>query len=142
MRIIIPVTTQYAEDFIEWLIRRIKSNIFLSLDLKKLYTFQTYQKNVKVFKPHNNTKNELDFQSALMTGVKSITYKKVRNNWIIYVPNNIPYKGYYATILSVCKFIDSGNSEVRGYPIFTQIFNGVTTNLSKYYNQFLKEFVL
>ena len=142
MRIIIPVNNQYAEDFIQWLIKKIKSNILLQLDLRKLYPVVAYQKEKKIFKPQANDELPINFESVVKHVVKSITYKKVKDNWIIYIPQNTPYKGYFTTLYALCRFIDKGNSEVKGYPIFSNTFNGVAANISKYYNQFLKMFVL
>lgn len=142
MRVIIPINNQYAEDFIQWLVKRLKSNILLQLDLRKLYPFIAYQKDKKVFKSYNADEPPINFESVIKHVVKSITYKKVKDNWIIYIPENTPYKGYFTTLYALCRFIDKGNSEVQGYSIFSNNFNGVAANVSKYYNQFLKMFVL
>lgn len=142
MRILIPVTTHYAEDFIQWLVKHIKSQILLSLDLRNLYPATMYQKKHKLFKAHDDSQKALDFTAAIQQGVSLITYRQVKDNWIIEVPQNNPYNGYFTTIYTLCKFVDSGCNELRGYPIFTKTFKGVAANVSKYYAQFLQEFVL
>lgn len=142
MRVIIPVTTHYAEDFIQWLIKRIKSKILLRLNLKKLYSATVYQKKFKRFEPYNNTVDPIDFVQVIKQGVSLITYKRVKDNWIIYIPESQVYEGYYASVYTLCKFVDNGCSDLKGYPIFTKTLKGVAANISKYYAQFLQEFVL
>lgn len=142
MRIIIPVTTEYAEDFIQWLVERIKGMIFLSLNMKKLKSFEMYQKDEEIFKPHTKESGNLNFKKAILKGIKSINYTRIKDNWIISIPQNKPYPGYYATIYSICKFVNNGNMDIQGYNLFSKVFIRVKTNLTKYYNQFLREYVL
>ena len=142
MRIIVPSNNQYAEDFIQWLIKKLQSRILLTLDLKKIYPLNKYQKDKKIFKAHSDKSPDIDFHDVLRKGISSITYRQVKDNWIIYIPENISYKGYFTTLYALCRFVDKGNYDISGYSILSKNFNHVAANISKYYNLFLKMFVL
>lgn len=138
----IPVTTEYAQDFIEWLIGKIQYIILRDIDWKKLKPFSDYQEHTKLFNPMNTHQKKIDFHEVVMLGIQNLSYIQVKDTWIISIKQDISYPGYYARVYDICKFINYGLLQVKGYPIFTEAFNTVNNDLSKYYSMFLAELVL
>ena len=141
MRILIPITDEYDDEFILWLLEKIQSEMLQSLNIKKLEPFVKYQANHNVFKP-TSSDNQIDFVKCVIAGIKLLTYRKVKDRWIIYMREDVLYPNYFAKVYSICKFINYGLSDIKGYPIFTDTLNRVSAQITKYYNRFVAELMI
>lgn len=142
MRLIIPQTKEYDEFFIEWLVNRIRVEILRSISLQKIKVYSVYQQEHKIFKPQGNNTKEIDFVKVMIKGANSFRYKKVKNNWIIYMREDIQYPGYFVNVYSLCKWVSYGVSDLKGYPLLPEILNTIQTKLKWYYTLFLSEYIL
>ena len=143
MRLIVLENPEYDDNFIEWLLERVKGEIVKSINVKKLRSFDIIQNNLNIFTPRYKSKSlNVDFVKTVFTGVKLLTYKKVKNAWIIYMKEDVVHPYYFATIYSLCKFVNYGRNDIKGYPIFTKAFNRVSAQITKYYKMYLRELLL
>lgn len=143
MRLVIEATDDYDSDFIAWLVEVVKVELMLSINSQRIRTFDVLQEDFEWFKPRIPQKHHrLDFLASIIKGIQNLTYKRVKDAWIIYIPFTMIHPYYFTTIYSICKFVNYGCNAVRGYPIFTKTFNRVSTKISKYYNRYLDEYII
>ena len=141
MRILIPITDEYDDEFIFWLLEKIQTEMLQSLNIKKLEPFVKYQTENKIFKPMTSS-SKIDFVNCVIAGIRLFTYKKIKDNWIIYMKENVLYPNHFAKVDSICKFINYGLSDIKGYPVFTDTLNRVSAQITKYYNRFVAELMI
>lgn len=140
MRIVIPITENYDEAFIDWLVMQIKSEMISSIVPKKFKPFIAYQQSQQVFKSKQPELEEIDFIRVVLQGIELYSYRKAKTVWIIEMQHDKLHRGYLNKVSSICKFINYGLLDLKGYPIFTNVLNRVSAYLSSYYNRFLLEF--
>ena len=130
---------KYIDDeFIEWLINEIRYEISTTINEKKLDIFNEYVKENNLFEPVNNN-SKFDVKQAINLSLNTLTYRKTNNVYIIEVGKNKLFPGYKVNLETVCKILDSGNTEIKGYPIFSKIFNNIKLNILEYYEKYLDE---
>lgn len=140
MRLVIPYKSEYDKEFLDWLLERVKGEIIKSINVKKLRKFDEIQETLQIFKlkPHM-LKQPVDFVQTIFKGIDLLRYKHIKDAYIIYIKPNVVHSYYLATIDSLCKFVNCGRNDIRGYPIFSKTFNRVSAQISKYYKIYLRE---
>lgn len=126
------------DDFIDWLIDEIRYEIISKINEKKLDIFNKYVEENNLFKPINNH-SKFDIRQALILSLNMLTYRKTNNVYIIEVGKNKIFPGYKVNLETVCKILDSGNTEIKSYPIFSKTFNNIKLNILEYYEKYLDE---
>ena len=130
---------KYIDDeFIAWLIDKIRYEICTTINENKLDIFNEYVKENNLFQPVNNN-SKFDIKQAIILSLNTLTYRKTNNVYIIEVGKNKLFPGYKVNLETVCKILDSGNTEIKGYPIFSKLFNNIKSNIVEYYEQYLDE---
>lgn len=126
------------DDFIDWLIDEMRYEISTKINEKKLDMFNKYIEESNLFEPMNNS-SKFDVKQAIILSLNTLTYRKTNNVYIIEVGKNKLFPGYKVNLETVCKILDSGNTEIKGYPIFSKIFNNIKLNILEYYEKYLDE---
>lgn len=143
MRFLIEVTNDYDRYFIEWLIHRVQYELLHSINPKRIRALEVIVNELNLFKTRFPSKiMRLDLMDALITGILSLQYKQIKNYWVIYIPPHLMCRTHFTTICTLCRFVNNGRNDIKGYPIFTKTFNRVSAKISRYYNMYLNEFMI
>lgn len=116
------------DSFTIWLLDIIKKYFVSYCDYLKLNKF-----NGEVWQKY--TINNID--EWFYEIVDNLQIKSQNNNYIIQIN---PYKQIEGiSLINLAKFINYGNLNNKGYPIFTQVFNYFADNLQDFYNLYNNE---
>lgn len=138
MKLILPSNEYITEDFICWLIIQIKYIILNNINESKLDLFNNYFKEQKFFKPINN-KQKFDVRKLILLSINNITYRKLNNVYIIEIKNNVTFPGYTVNINTLCRLLNYGNVNIKGYPLYTDSFKTIKANLKTFYGKYVEE---
>lgn len=128
------------DDFIEWLIDIIKHKIISQLDNEYIINFNNIVNDNEIFKKNNpDSKVKFDVRKAILISLNTLKYRKIKNVYIIDIGKDILFPNYQVKLETVCKLLNYGNTQIKGYPIFTNVFNDIRQNLESYYQQYLDE---
>jgi hypothetical protein len=131
MRIVIT-DERYIEDrFAKWLVSEIKMELIQVFDGDYLQVFSDY-----LFEKFNIV---IDIYEAFFKILESIVYSKGNGSLQIMIDSRDICMGAPITTVSLAKLIDVGNMEIRGTHIFTDVFNGVSKDLDKYFIKYMLE---
>jgi len=74
-------------------------------------------------------------------GVSAIKYKKVQNSkekgFDIYIDEELMLEGTKYKLISLIKLLDKGNTELKGYPLFSNAFEKVGQELGVQHQLYL-----
>lgn len=135
------LANKYIDDyFIEWLIDIIRHKIILQIDNKRIHIFNDIVNDNEIFNKVNpNINVKFDVRKAIILALNSMRYRRIKNVYIIDIGNNILFPNYQVKLDTVCRLLNYGNTQIKGYPIFTQVFNDIRKNLVQYYQEYLDE---
>lgn len=113
-----------TQDFAKWMLDILKSNLNSNLDKKKLgncieHLFSDIHTNLSI---EVLWKKCLD---ALIYQIIDDTFIIIRFNPNLYIVNNIKVE-------TLVKLINFGDLEHKGYPIFTETFTSIASEISDY----------
>ena len=126
-----------SDEFVRYLIRQYILYISSIIDFKKLNPINKYLKE-NLFKDKFYKKN-INALNIIVIGVYSIKYRKNKYKTVLYID---PYKKLPHTdikLVSLCKLINYGNMDIKGYPIFTRGFNYIKENIDELYDRYLDQ---
>lgn len=136
MTLQITSNEQYDEYFIRWLIRQLSIEIISNASNPKLKLFDKIAETNSLFPLEKTT---INFSKAIIYGAKHLVYSNVRDKWIINIDNNVNYPNTAIKVVTLCKIANNGFLGIKGTNIFTQVFNSVSANLTRYYNMYMME---
>lgn len=125
-----------THNFNRWLLKRLKENLTIEINVDKLTLWDTYLNDCSQYKLRYNRK--IYAKDILMLGISNLEYYmssgtiSFRINSSVFVPGLDRIK-----VCSVCRLINYGCLELQGYPIFTKVFKEVKSNFSKYVDEYL-----
>ena len=126
--------------FIYWLLRFIKFQLIKNIDNRKVNYFNELVNEQKLFKKNNSRiKENFDIRKAILISLNNLQVHKIKNVYIIRIPDNIMFPNYDVSISTACKLFNYGNSEILGFPLYTKIFNNINNNIDNYYKLYLKQ---
>lgn len=132
---------EYVNDhFIKWLLRIIRFQIIKNINHKKLLIFNEIVDKENIFEKSNPyDKNKFDVRKAVVISLNNLQINRIKNVYIIRISDNVVFPGYNVKLSTICKLLNYGNTNIKGYPIYTQAFDNVRLNLKKYYQQYIKQ---
>lgn len=123
---------RFDEPFIKFLIQKIKIEIMGNCNLQKLQPFGEMLEKLNI---------KVQPIIIVQKGVQAITYREINNSkekgYDIFIDENVMLGGTKFKLISLIKLLDKGNTELRGYPIFSQAFEKVGNELASQYNLYL-----
>jgi hypothetical protein len=123
--------------FIEWLKLKIRDKILIDTDPHKLLKWDLFFNDNNEFK--SIYKKRIQTRDFIIAGAVNLTYTKSEVSFIIRINNNIYTPGLdRIKLISICKLINFGNSEIGGYPIFTNTMNHFAENIQYYVEEYTK----
>lgn len=138
MKLIVTYTNDSLDlDFGKWLIKRIQEKFILAIDENKLKRWDKFFEESDEYK--SIYRKKILTKDILIVGIRNLICRKFPQKLIIHINNNLFVPGLdRVRIETVCKLINFGNTEIKGYPIFTEVFGEVADNIHDYINEYLK----
>ena len=130
MRIVLIKSKTNTLGFAKFLARFIRHMYIRELNLKKLIRADRYLSE-EVTK---GNKRRIRAYETVVRGFNNLHCVNTSKTVVIEI-NPIVKVPYYdnVSLESVCKLINSGNSDLNPYPIFTDVFTKVVKNINKLY---------
>lgn len=111
--------------FANYLIKTIKKNVMLSLELNK------WQIVVNYLNKYTNISNGVELLNKILSNLEYLNYM---DRYVFQFSVNKKIGNY--TVDQIIKIINDGNTEFKGYPIILKVFKEIKDNIDKYYRLF------
>lgn len=122
--------------FIIWLKLKIRDKVLADINEAKLVKWDLYFNNNSHFR--SIYKKKLSTKDFIIAGAINLDYIKSESSFIIRINNNYYTPGLdRVKLMSICKLINFGNTEVNGYPIFTDTFEYFAQNIQAYVEEYI-----
>lgn len=122
--------------FIMWLKVKIRDKIISDIDCKKLIKWDEYFNTNNVYK--SIYKKKLYTRDLITAGATNLDFTKSESTFTIFVNRNVFTPGLDRIKLeTVCKLINFGDLEIKGYSIFTDTFDYFADNIQIYVDRYL-----
>ena len=122
--------TEKNEEFSNWLLNIIKQEIITNLNPRKLSVYEEYIKESNVFNLDEKTLNNLNLLNVIYKFVRTLRKDTFKNSYLYSFNTHIKYGNI--TYYEICKLVNYGNSEIKGYPFITDVFSNIRTNIKEY----------
>ena len=127
-----------TSDFSIWLIKEIRKQLLLDIDLKHIKAWQLYLE--KLLADKILPKQKLSADAIILQGINSLEYILTDNSVEISVNNKITIPNLnQVKLISIIKLINYGNNDIKGYPIFTDTFNYFAENIDAYIDKYISK---
>lgn len=122
--------------FGNWLILIIQKLIQSSINDKKLLKWDKY-----ISENFNHLySKKVTSKDIILAGIKDLVCDDTDSKLIIKISTNHFIQGLdRVRIETLCRLINYGNTEIKGYPIFTDTFDDIADNISVYVRKYLEE---
>ncbi|MBO5712066.1 MAG: hypothetical protein J6R47_04440 [Acholeplasmatales bacterium] len=122
--------------FINWLKVKIRDKIITDINPKKLINWDNYFNQNNVYK--SIYKKRISTLDIIIAGANNLDFSKSESNFMVNINHNIYTPGLdRVKIATVCKLINFGDLENKGYPIFTDTFDYFAENIQTYVDRYL-----
>lgn len=118
--------------FIKWLMPYIKHQILKNINNRQLYVIDKYIEDSLLLEEYKLKNIKFSSRKAIMLAINNLIINKRKDAYEIEIDNNILYPGYSISLENICKLINLGNMDIKGYPIIINAFNHITDNLKRY----------
>ena len=125
MELLIPNT--YEDDFYSFIINYIEKVGIGRIDRKKLINWDLYFNSFS--KLTNNFKKNISSYEIIISGIYNLIYIKREREVVIKIDPVQKLPGTNAKINVLCNTINNGNLILKGYPVFTDLFTYISSNL-------------
>lgn len=122
-------------DFGSWLISRIQYNFNYHVDLNKLQVWDEFFESSADYNSIGD--NKISTLAILQSGLKNLICQDLPDKLIIRInPNQFVIGLDRVKVDQVCRLINFGNTSIKGYPIFTELFNEIVENINEYVDEY------
>ena len=125
MDLTVTKTTQITNEFIQYLLARIRSMLLNSI-IK-------YEKYDILFKDFDNSITVASVVSQAASNLRVLNYE---TKLIIQINPTVNYINSSIRLIDLCKLLNYGNLEMNGCHIFTQTFDYIATNFNKLHEEY------
>lgn len=137
MNLIITNKNKYDNNFFNWIIKLIQFKLIFNTNYSKLKNLEQYINTNVQYK--TIYKNYISMKDVIAIASSNYIYYTYNNSIVICINPNIVIHNTNAKLIDVCKLINYGTLDIKGYPIFSQIVFDIKSNLDNYYEQYLNE---
>ena len=122
--------------FILWLKVKIRDKILVNINPKKLINWDKYLNENNVYK--SIYKKKISARDVIVAGAMNLDFSKSESKFMIYINHNIFTPGLDRVKLeTICKLINFGDLQNKGYPIFTDTFDYFAESIQDYVDRYL-----
>ena len=119
----------YDKRFMKFLIRRLKMLVLSEIDNKKFSALSDYATEIY------NTR--IDMRKVVSIAVNNIVFDFIDGTYYLTINTKQVYPETDIPVYQLSRLLNFGNSEVKGYPLFTKNFNLIKANLAGYYKYYV-----
>jgi hypothetical protein len=123
--------------FIKWLIPYIRYEVLKNINNRQLLEIDRYVEESQLLENYKIGNIQFNSKRILLMSINNLVFHKGKDFYTIEI-NNIAYPGYAITLKNICKLVNFGNMDIKGYPIITNAFNHITDNLKRYIVQYYR----
>ncbi len=127
MKLIIP-KNKYDYSFVHWLLVIIKYLLLRKLPQKSLVHFDNML--------------SVDVKKLFHDGIQALYVKELKDSYVIEIHPSTRFNGTLVTVADLCKMVSYGSLDHKGYTLFGDVFNFVSSHLSEYYDIYLHEYYI
>ena len=132
---------QYVDNyFIDWLLDVITMQCQAAIQPRKLEKLSKHIVANNILNLTQSQQANFNLYREMLKVSRSLRWRKVKDYYIIYVPHNVFVSGTNIPLSRLSRFVSYGDLNVKGYPILSEIIQGVIANIAKYINQYEKLF--
>lgn len=125
-----------TKDFGNWLIQRIQEKLAVDIDERKLKKWDNFFEKSSEYK--SIYKKKIVTKELIITGMRNLVCFKSPVCLSIQIDKNQFVPGLdRVKIDSVCKLINYGNQDIKGYSIFTDTFEHFASNINEYVDKYM-----
>ena len=122
--------------FIMWFKVKVRDKIIQSIQDDKLKAWDKYINENPTYK--SIYKKHINIKDIIVAGAANLDFTKSESNFMIFINRNIFTPGLDRIKLeSICKLINFGSLEIKGYPIFTNTFDYFAESIQDYVDRYL-----
>ena len=122
--------------FILWLKVKIRDKILVNINPKKLINWDKYLNENNVYK--SIYKKKISARDIIVAGAMNLDFSKSESKFMIYINHNTFTPGLDRVKLeTICKLINFGDLQNKGYPIFTDTFDYFAESIQDYVDRYL-----
>lgn len=122
--------------FIPFLKNKLLGYLSTILDIKKLQKYDELFKSEEFLKESDNT--IVNAKKVILMGMTNLIHKRYETTTHIFINPNINYPGTNLKLVDLCKIINYGTLSIDAYPLFTQTFSYVQSNIGRYIDRYTK----
>ena len=122
--------------FIRWLLPLIKYKILKDINNPQIKHFNQLVSESNLLDTYKNNNIEFDARRIILMSINNLRYTEHKDVFIIEIDNNKKVPGYSITLENLCKIINFGTLDIKGFPIYTNAFNHIVVNLKAYYGKY------
>lgn len=128
MKLVIPYSDSYNEDFILFLVQQLRKEILGNLNHKKLKRL-----NQDLFNLFNFN---LSFLEIIQTALKNLILFESKNGFQIQINPAVKFLNTNLNLNYLINIGTYGTLDIKGYPIIAEIFNKIKSNLPYYFRYY------
>ena len=122
--------TEDNEDFSNWLLQVLEDEMMANLDHRRLYKYEEYIKQTNIFDFGDSAIKNFNLVNIVYIFIKTLRKDTFKDTYLYTFNDHLKYDT--ATYYAICKFINYGNSEIKGYPFIVDILSNVQNNIEDY----------
>lgn len=116
--------------FMRWLLKKIKQNIILNLDLNMLKARQLAINESMIFGV------EIDLARAVKYIIQSLYIEDYKDNFSITINDNIRYPGTDIKLIDIYKVLTYGTLDIQPYSFIYKVLLDIKFNIKEYIKQY------
>lgn len=122
--------------FIKWLEKYIKYQIIKNTDNKYLLELDKMIEESQLLEEFKVGDVKFNSKKAILLSINCLQCVKIKDSYHISINNNINFPGYALPLENICKLINFGTLNIKGFPIYTNAFNNIVVNLPRYFTRY------
>ena len=123
-------------DFINWLKVKIRDKIISDIEDKKLIVWDEYLNTNSAYV--SIYKKKISSKDIIIAGAANLEFSKSESTFSIFINRNVFTPGLDRIKLeTICKLINFGDLQIKGYPIFTDTFDYFAESIHDYVDRYL-----
>lgn len=128
---------KFRKTFYPWLVDYIKTILLGKVDYNKLTNFENIiNQDKEILGPF---KKHISGKDIFISGVDNIILKHFDNTEIYQIDPNAIFPGTQEKVITLCKMINYGTLDFEPYPIFTDTFKYIETNIKVIYKIYMRQ---
>ena len=120
--------SKYSYSFVYWLLTVVRYQLIRRIPKKPLF--------------HIDALLALNTAKVLHDASQALHIKELQDVYIIEIDPSVRFGKTNVPVASLCKTVSYGSLNHKGYTLFNDVFNFVSTHLSEYYDIYLHEYYI